>query len=46
MRELVDSGRLKPVIDRQFPLEQAVEAIQYLEDGRASGKVVLDVKSC
>jgi NADPH:quinone reductase-like Zn-dependent oxidoreductase len=43
LRELVDSGRLKPTIDRTFPLEQAAEAVEYLAEGRASGKVVLEV---
>jgi NADPH:quinone reductase-like Zn-dependent oxidoreductase len=43
LRELVDSGRLKPAIDRTFRLEQAADAIQYLEEGRATGKVVLDI---
>ena len=43
LRELIDSGRLKPVIDRSFPLEDAAEAIEYLEQGKARGKLVLDV---
>jgi len=44
LKELVDSGRLKPVIDRTFPLEQASEAVEYVAEGRASGKVVLDTR--
>lgn len=43
LRELIDSGRLRPVMDRTFPLEQAAEAIEYLEQGKAAGKIVLTV---
>ena len=43
LRELIDAGRLRPVIDRSFPLERAAEAIEYLEQGRAAGKLVLQV---
>jgi NADPH:quinone reductase-like Zn-dependent oxidoreductase len=45
LKELVDSGQVKPVIDRSFPLEGAAEAIEYLEAGKASGKVVLTVSA-
>ncbi|HRD75393.1 MAG TPA: NADP-dependent oxidoreductase [Hyphomicrobiaceae bacterium] len=38
---LLDAGRIKPVIDRIFPFEQAKEALAYLEQGRAKGKVVV-----
>ena len=40
---LVASGRLKCVIDRRYPLAQGAEAIRYLEQGHASGKVVVTV---
>jgi NADPH:quinone reductase-like Zn-dependent oxidoreductase len=43
LSELIESGRLRPVIDRTFPLEQAADAVGYLEDGRAGGKLVLTV---
>ncbi len=48
LRELgmmVESGRLKPVVDRIFPLDRAADGIQYLLDGRASGKVAIRVSS-
>ena len=41
---LVDSGAIKPVIDREFAFEQLPDALTYLEAGRARGKVVLKVK--
>jgi len=40
---LVDSGAIKPVIDREFAFEKLPEALAYLEAGRARGKVVLTV---
>jgi alcohol dehydrogenase len=42
---LVDAGAIRPVIDRHFPFAQAIEAFEYLEAGRAKGKVVLDCGS-
>jgi NADPH:quinone reductase-like Zn-dependent oxidoreductase len=41
--ELVDAGRIRPVIDRIFPFDQAKEALAYLEQGRAKGKVVVQM---
>ena len=38
---LLESGRLRPVIDKVFPFEQAKEALDYLALGRAKGKVVV-----
>lgn len=42
---LIDSGKIRPVIDRVFPFEQVKDAMAYLESGRARGKVVLEVSS-
>lgn len=39
--ELVEAGKLTPVIDRSYPFPQTAEAIRYLEQGRARGKVVI-----
>ncbi|MFD0671126.1 NAD(P)-dependent alcohol dehydrogenase [Cohnella sp. GCM10027633] len=44
-KELVESGRIVPVIDRQYPLSDAAEAIRYLGEGRAQGKVVVRIRS-
>jgi NADPH:quinone reductase-like Zn-dependent oxidoreductase len=41
---LLESGRIKPVVDKVFSFEQAKEALAYLEQGRAKGKVVVQMK--
>ena len=43
LRDLMQSGKVKPVIDRTYPLSQVPEAITYLEAGHARGKVVIAV---
>jgi NADPH:quinone reductase-like Zn-dependent oxidoreductase len=42
--ELLKAGRIRPVIDKVFPFEQAKEALAYLEKGRAKGKVVVQMR--
>ena len=41
LKGLMESGKVVPVIDRRYTLEQVPEAIRYLETGRARGKVVI-----
>src|SRR5438105_5959547 len=41
---LIDSGIIRPVVDRVFPFESTNEAMAYLERGRAKGKVVVRVR--
>jgi NADPH:quinone reductase-like Zn-dependent oxidoreductase len=43
LRELLESGRYRPVIDRVYPLDQAVEATRYVETHHKAGNVVLAV---
>ena len=43
LKDLLDVGKIIPVIDRQYPLSETAEAIRYLETGRAHGKVVIKV---
>jgi NADPH:quinone reductase-like Zn-dependent oxidoreductase len=45
LRELIEAGRVAPVIDRTYPLTEAADAIRYLETGRARGKVVITVSA-
>ena len=41
--ELIEAGKLTPVVDRTYPLAEAAEALRYLEAGHARGKVVIAV---
>ena len=43
LRELIEAGKVKPVIDRTYPLGEAAEAIRYLEKDHARAKVVITV---
>ncbi len=41
---MMQSGNVKPVIDRTYPLSQIADAIRYLEQGHARGKVIITVE--
>ena len=43
MKELIEAGKVTPVIDRTYPLSDTPEAFRYLEEGHARGKVVIVV---
>lgn len=43
LRDLIEAGKVKPVIDRLYPLGETADAIRYLATGRARGKIVIDV---
>lgn len=43
MKELVEDGRVKPVIGKTFPLDQLPEAMRYVGEGKHTGKVVITV---
>ena len=43
LRELLEAGRVTPVIDRRYTLSELPEALRYLGQGHAQGKVVITV---
>jgi len=43
LTELIESGKVTPVIDRTYPLSETPAAIRYMEEGHARGKVVVTV---
>ena len=44
IKELLEAGKVMPVIDRRYPLSEVAEAMRYLEEGHARGKVVITVE--
>jgi NADPH:quinone reductase-like Zn-dependent oxidoreductase len=45
LKELVESGQLRPVIDRQYPLHETSAALGYIEGGHVRGKVVITLET-
>ncbi|MGD1060198.1 MAG: NAD(P)-dependent alcohol dehydrogenase [Methanomassiliicoccales archaeon] len=45
LSELLENGKLKPVVDKRYPLDQVPEAFRYFEDKKARGKVVIVVEN-
>jgi len=43
LKELVEAGRVTPVLDRTYPLAETAEALRYLDQGHARGKVIVVV---
>ena len=43
LKELIEAGKVTPVIDRTYPLSDVPEAIRYMREGRARGKLVITV---
>ncbi len=43
LKQLIEAGKITPVIDRTYPLSEVPNAIRYLEQGYARGKVVIIV---
>jgi len=44
LRDLMQEGKVKPVIDREYPMSETAEALSYLEEGHARGKVVITIE--
>ena len=42
--ELLEAGKIVPVIDRRYPLSEVAEALRYLEEGHAQGKLVINIE--
>jgi NADPH:quinone reductase-like Zn-dependent oxidoreductase len=45
LKELLEAGKVAPVIDRRHPLSKVADALRYLEEGHAQGKVVITVEN-
>jgi NADPH:quinone reductase-like Zn-dependent oxidoreductase len=43
LTELIEAGKVTPVIDRTYPLIEAPDAVRYLAEGHARGKIVITV---
>jgi NADPH:quinone reductase-like Zn-dependent oxidoreductase len=44
MNELLEAGKVVPVIDRRYPLNEVAEAFRYFGEGHVRGKVVITVE--
>lgn len=44
LKGLIEAGKITPVVDRTYPLEKTAEAIRYLEQGHAAGKVIIRIR--
>ena len=45
LKGLAEAGKIKPVIDKRYPLSETAQALRYLGEGHARGKVVITVAS-
>jgi len=43
LKKMLESGEIKPVVDKVFPFERTAEAMEYLDNGRARGKIVISM---
>ena len=45
LKEFLEAGKITPVVDRTYPLSEVPDAIRYLEEGHAQGKIIITVRS-
>ncbi len=45
MKEIIETGFVKPVIDRVYPMREAIEALKYYDQGHAKGKIVITINN-
>jgi NADPH:quinone reductase-like Zn-dependent oxidoreductase len=45
LAELYAAGTVRPAIDRRYPLDELVDALRYVDDGHARGKVLITASS-
>jgi NADPH:quinone reductase-like Zn-dependent oxidoreductase len=43
LKELIEAGKIVPVIERRYPLSQAADAVRHVEEGHAQGKIVIAI---
>lgn len=43
LRELIEAGKVKPVVERRYALSEIADAVRYIGEGHARGKVVVTV---
>ena len=43
MKDLIEAGKVSPAIDRRYPLNEAADAMRYLEEGHARGKIAITI---
>ena len=44
LKEMLESGKIVPAIDKSYPLSEVPEALRYLGEGHARGKIVITVE--
>jgi NADPH:quinone reductase-like Zn-dependent oxidoreductase len=43
IKDLIEKGKISPVIDRKYPFQELPEAMRYLEEGHARGKIIVSI---